>query len=372
MNFLSFDIESCDGRTTNGSLCSFGYCLADEKFNILEQKDIIVNPRPSRFQLGRYNKEAELSLAYSEAVFRSSPRFSEVYDDIAKLFKGDVIVLGYSIINDLYYLNNAVQIYKKPFIEFSYIDVQLVYSLYKENRNQMGLSGAAQEFELTYIEHRSDEDARVTLLTLKSICDKLGKDFNELLEHYIITLGKNDDIKILPCISRANNSAVNPNINSKESKKRLRNIFLNKVKCRNKNVDKTNPLNGKTICFNEKFELKDLTYTRRLIQSVYNQGGRYSTSPSSADIFVQGGEDSKSSRLNYVQNFCGKRRKISVISEDDFMKMIDEVPELDFNDAELLYGFNKKNPPYTKNNQETDFDREIENALRAERASRYP
>ena len=37
MNYLYFDIECCDGK----HICSFGYVITDENFNILEKKILL-------------------------------------------------------------------------------------------------------------------------------------------------------------------------------------------------------------------------------------------------------------------------------------------------------------------------------------------
>ena len=89
MKILSFDIESCTGNPTDGSLCSFGYCLSND-FDIIEKKDILVNPKPKKFKLGKSGEEARIKLAYSEEEFRSAPRFPAAYRKIRPLFEGAV------------------------------------------------------------------------------------------------------------------------------------------------------------------------------------------------------------------------------------------------------------------------------------------
>ena len=68
LKILSFDIESCNGNSKEASLCSFGYCLTDENFNILEQKDIIVNPASKRFTLLNFKGTKGIKLAYEEKI----------------------------------------------------------------------------------------------------------------------------------------------------------------------------------------------------------------------------------------------------------------------------------------------------------------
>ena len=45
MEYLFFDIEcaNCDGG--NGKICSFGYVLADSRLDVMEKRDIVINPK---------------------------------------------------------------------------------------------------------------------------------------------------------------------------------------------------------------------------------------------------------------------------------------------------------------------------------------
>ena len=37
--YLFFDIECCNGY----NICSFGYCIVNEKMKVIEKKDIVIN-----------------------------------------------------------------------------------------------------------------------------------------------------------------------------------------------------------------------------------------------------------------------------------------------------------------------------------------
>ncbi len=67
MNYLFFDIECSNCFGGHGKICSLGYVLADSRFNVLEQKDILVNPK-SKFYLRRGNGEG-IELGYPEEEF---------------------------------------------------------------------------------------------------------------------------------------------------------------------------------------------------------------------------------------------------------------------------------------------------------------
>ena len=40
MKYLFFDIECCDGN----HMCSFGYVIINSDFEILEKRDLVINP----------------------------------------------------------------------------------------------------------------------------------------------------------------------------------------------------------------------------------------------------------------------------------------------------------------------------------------
>ena len=57
------DIESCNGRSFGASMCSFGYALADADLTLTEQKDILINPLPKKFMLGRPGETSKITLS---------------------------------------------------------------------------------------------------------------------------------------------------------------------------------------------------------------------------------------------------------------------------------------------------------------------
>ena len=69
MNYLFFDIECADGT----HMCSFGYVLVDEKFNILEKDDILINPKCA-FRLGRDEFDHKIRTNRTKPV-SPSPKF---------------------------------------------------------------------------------------------------------------------------------------------------------------------------------------------------------------------------------------------------------------------------------------------------------
>ena len=106
MQFVAFDLESTDGCFSSGNICEFGYCVADENFNILDSKNILIRP------IGKVNiAYYRVKLAYPLKVYYRSPSFVENYSKIGTILqKPDCVVLGHAIHNDIVGINSACKI----------------------------------------------------------------------------------------------------------------------------------------------------------------------------------------------------------------------------------------------------------------------
>ena len=117
MKYLSFDIECADGG--KATVCSFGYVIADEQFNVLKKEDIVMNPEGKVFLEGREGRP-DVKLAYSQARFERAPKFPHFYERIKALLENEeYTVVGHSVSDDVAYLNNACKRYKLPALKFS-------------------------------------------------------------------------------------------------------------------------------------------------------------------------------------------------------------------------------------------------------------
>ena len=195
MRILTFDIESCTGNPLDGSLCSFGYVLCENGV-VAGGGDILCNPLPERFLLGGFGKSIGLKLAYPTSHFRRQPRFDRRYCEIKALFDSVDLVLGFAVQNDLRYLNNACDSFSLPRIPFKFLDVQLLGGLVLPEHRNHGLKAFAEQFNIEFIEHRSDEDARVTYEIFARLVELSGKTLTELVERYGITRAAQDEFAI--------------------------------------------------------------------------------------------------------------------------------------------------------------------------------
>ena len=342
MKYLFFDIECADGG--KATICSFGYVIADMNFNILEQRDILINPE-SEFCLEGRKGRPDVKLAYPREAFLSAPTFDKVYDEVKELLESDEFyIVGHSVENDVKYLNMSCKRYGMPPLDFEYFDTQRTYKDLQGQKQAISLQNALIEFgldkEITY--HRSDEDARATMLFLKALLENASKDFVKYAEAsydctgrtfdfywgwngqsmdkyndvYLMKYTKNFIREILP-------GEENTIIRSNEN-------FVNFQRF----IDKGNPIGkegdlfqDKRLCFSLNYEsshYKEMLYLVGLIKAA---GGTYTRKPEEADVFVTYFYDSngqpinKCARLKEIEK--SERTDVEIIDFEELLCLLD-------------------------------------------------
>jgi DNA polymerase III epsilon subunit-like protein len=132
-------------------------------------------------------------LSYTKAELAKQPKFDAHYDKLKSLLEdSETVVCGYSIVNDLKYLNSECKRYSLPPLTFSFLDVQTLADRYFESKNQIGIERAYAMLEINdeILLHRSDEDALAAMKVAKKLCEKTGLTLPELSAKYTCT-GKN-------------------------------------------------------------------------------------------------------------------------------------------------------------------------------------
>ncbi len=204
MKYLAFDIEAANGYKPY-SICSIGVVIADEKLNILSQRNIWINPK-TKYDLNGTRKNVGIDLHLDEALLNRSPDFSEVYEEIKGLLTDpEYRVMGHAVESDVHMLNAACKKYSLPCIDFRFICTQLLYKLYTGATEVRALNKIADEMGLAFNFHSSDEDARMSMMTLKYLTEKTGLTPKELLEKYDVRIGENKDFNITRTVSLKEN-----------------------------------------------------------------------------------------------------------------------------------------------------------------------
>ena len=185
MKYLFFDIECANCEGGNGKICSFGYVKTDEKFRVLENRDIIINPR-SEFRLQNFSSKKYIELAYPESEFLSAEDFREHYPEIKDILKEEeLLIFGYAVENDAGFLRSEFERYRLECVNFRFYDVQRLYckSVGKPLTQMCSLSDACLEagIETSCVCHKSSDDAFLTMKLLEKITEVKGKSVPELL-----------------------------------------------------------------------------------------------------------------------------------------------------------------------------------------------
>jgi|GEM_PF-4964096 len=185
MRYLFFDIEASDG---NYGICEFGFVITDESFTPLVKKIYLINPKKPFNTVGRPGRP-DVHLYYSKEEYEKAPLFEDVYDNIKfALEQKDLMIFGHAVDNDINYLRKGCDRYHLPYINFDAYDVQKMFYYFAKERNRFASLGSVveqlvqkEEYE-KLVEHRSVDDAYLTMLGLKAMVTELGFTVNELIE----------------------------------------------------------------------------------------------------------------------------------------------------------------------------------------------
>jgi len=339
MRYLIFDIECCDGK----HICEFGYVIANENFEIQEKQVFLINPEYP-FNLKDRPGQDDIELYFSEEEYYSSPIFPYRYDIIKELIEHeDQIVIGHSISNDIGFLRTACRKYKLAPIDFSFLDSQRVYSEFSNHKNPVSLENAEKILKLNKPEylHKSDDDAKLTMELVQSVCQQLEVTLPELMELCPTACGKSENFhyqytgssfkEMLEIIGR------NPDLLSNNKKEQCLKKFIEKVRPQDKARNKY--LSNSTICFSKLIEKKRIRDTFVLIQMLSNIGCKYNTKISECDFYVAADEELLQTEIDvhtryYAAAFGESGEHVTLLNWNDLLEML-EVTEKNLSEMEM-------------------------------------
>lgn len=328
MQYLSFDIECCDGK----HICEFGYVITDENFHIIKKDCFTIDPEKPFKLIGRKNRE-DCILFFSEEEYYASPKFPAFYTTISNLLtSSETLVLGYSLKNDVCFLKNACKKYGLPLIDFDFIDGQILYGDYSGTKKCVSLETAETALNLKKpcFHHKSDNDALRTIELVKKICKELNVNVSELMTLYPTVCGKSYNFNIQytgnDLQSMINALEKNPNALSQNRKKKCIQEFAKAVVPQGPIIRSC--LNNKSLCFSVKFEMYNAVDTLKLIRVLANHGCKYNTKVSENNYYIASDEELMSPPTDkHTRHYAALQkddgRNVKVISFEDFLAIID-------------------------------------------------
>jgi DNA polymerase III epsilon subunit-like protein len=317
MKYLFFDIE-CAGVSKNAAkICAFGYCLTDEKFNILQKEDILINPQSS-FHLTDKSGSQGIVLPYAYSEFKKYPTFPELFPKIKALVEAkDTLVAGHATMNDVKYLNLESKRFSLPSFKFSFTDTQFLYmNRIGEFSRQFALGTIAQELGVEFTPHRAVDDAYATMRIAQAMCLEEQVDFLGLLEKYGVKFGKIENYDVIKSSSVALEKHLEEVQRQKEERERLRVAFHDFVDREKRRRAKVGKLKGNRVCFSHTV-VYELEIAKKLVSQVFAEGGFYSFHAEECHVYVHP-EGESGARIKSAQN--NKARLMTVEEFSAFLE----------------------------------------------------
>lgn len=342
MEYLFFDIECANCFHGHGKICSFGYVITDEQFNVISKNDILMNPH-SRFHLLGHGNHPGITLGYDEKTFNSSPDFPKHYKKIRELLtKPNRLVFGFSVMSDAGYIKSECERYHKEIFDYSFIDIQRIYTDFKGLDNTPSLIKCAHEYGVIESQdiHRSDDDSYFTMRVLKGICKETGLTPEEIIEKYphCKCWCKNNElgsefIKYKEALKAQKQSKMERLTNSprhnwmhaseknaEEFATYVRRVFVNRAT--------SSPLSGKQVCISSLYEEYHFNEMMNIVSLLAALGAKYTRHAYSCDYFVEyqiidkNGKEYRCYRKEKAKLINDTERKIEFISFDTLLSLL--------------------------------------------------
>ncbi len=314
MQYVFFDIECACVYKNVAKICVFGYCVADENFNIIQKEDILINPN-GKFHLTDRGGDG-IVLPYDYDDFKKYPDFKKFYPRIRALLEGeDKLVFGHAAVNDVKYLCLETKRYRLPSFNFRFADTQVLYMAMTETFDrQAGLESLTQIFEIDYTPHCAADDAYATMRIAQEMCEKENCTLPELLEKFGIRFGKIGNYQFSNCSSRRRSDYLKEKSRLKRERGEKRakfNDFVYGYRVR----PQTDELKGKRFSFSRSIE-EELPLAKRLVKAIVRRGGKYSMKLSGCNAFVEEeGDDSVRREAAHRLQGEGKIGEIYTLAE---------------------------------------------------------
>lgn len=178
MKYLFFDTECANVYDNKGKLCEFGCVLTDGQFRVERREHWLINPdAPFDWYV------LKNILSFRKGDYLAAPRFGEVYPAIAeRLSQEELLIAGYSVTEDVDYLNDECRRLGLPFLSYRCLDVRRLYAAWSGTKKHQRLEEVCALLELPPEErlHCSLDDAEATMRVARALCERTGQTLQTL------------------------------------------------------------------------------------------------------------------------------------------------------------------------------------------------
>lgn len=259
------------------SICSVGVVVADESFNVLSRRNIWINPK-TKYNLNGTRENVGIDLHLDKALLDASPDFAEVYPELKRLLTAQgTLVLGHAVDADVRMLNAACDRYKLPGIDFRFICSQLLYKMYRGDKDVKGLNKIAADIGIEFQQHNSEEDAYASMMTLKFLVEDSGLSIDELIDKYRIRYGTNVNKQLFRPVS----------LLGQVSKKQVTQVAVQRIRDYCATMPKRdNAWNGKAFALARSLEQSDSRELWAVVTAIASHGAKYCSKLAKCNVYV--------------------------------------------------------------------------------------
>jgi DNA polymerase III epsilon subunit-like protein len=289
MAYLFFDCECANRWKGQGKICSFGYAIFDEDFHRIEKKDILINPRAPFDKKILGGAKARMALAYPKESFYAQKDFAYLYPTIQFLLtEPKMTILGYSLKDDIAYLNQECSRYGLTMANFPFIDVQTIGQKVTASATPESLEKACARYAIDTHDlqfHKSCDDAEMSALVLKAISHRLGFSLKDTLAYFPSAHSNVHAFLTKPRLGHRRSHCdrhltLPPSPNAKEKNKELNAMIEEKNQ-----VALPGPLGGATYSISYLIK-EDIDTALRLAKQIKALGGRLEKSLKKSDFII--------------------------------------------------------------------------------------
>lgn len=294
MRYLFFDIEGANCYNFVSKMCTFGYVITDENFNLKSKIDVIINPC-SPFDRHILRKKIH---AYPIETYSTRPPFNYFYKSIKNILEfNEQLIVGWSIDNDVRYVYDACKRYNLKQIQYKYLDLQKVIVKVENLENPPSLESICEKYGIeTLISHKSDDDAFLTMKIAEKVCNSLNLTLEELYDKY------NDCSSTVKKF--ASNLLTDEELSNRINRRKIAHLIMI-LKSKNRFISEEISKDD-VYAFSVKVIDKHKTNLKTIIRHIYDCGAKCVNSFSEANVVVS---DTKSLK-HYKQNYESETVKV--------------------------------------------------------------
>lgn len=174
MKYLFFDIEAANRHDCVAKIYSFGYVVADENLKVLEEGEVIINPKAD-FYFTVNKEHVRINCPIDLCLVNQAGEFPSYHEKLRKLLSNKICI-GYGALNDAYMLHESCKRYNLDSFRFNYYELYEIADIFTKKRIK-GLVELAKQLEITNkTPHNGHADAYTTYMIYKKL--KLVYKFN--------------------------------------------------------------------------------------------------------------------------------------------------------------------------------------------------